>query len=167
MADADAILMVVQKIYDTALDSDAWQPALAATCGLIGAAHGVLLAHEVGSGMPDLAVTFGMSESGARMFGGIAVSGQAHQMLGLYPVGIAMRSSAVMPERDLVRSEFYHQVASHVDVLYSAVAVSTYTPMRHESVSLGRLTGKEDYADDEIAALQAVTPHLTKALALR
>jgi DNA-binding CsgD family transcriptional regulator len=163
---ADAILEAVQRIYDAAMSPDAWPGAIEAVAAAADAPRGSLLVENRPQRRAELMVGWGwdighlarMSAPGARRTAPWAAD---------LPLGQVVRSSALKPDRDFARSDFYNQVVRPNGDFYGAVALVDRTPTHSSYVAVRRVLGAADFADHDIAALQAVLPHLVRTLDLR
>ncbi|ATQ41923.1 hypothetical protein CSW64_05605 [Caulobacter mirabilis] len=83
------------------------------------------------------------------------------------PLGQVTRSSSQLPDDEFSRSLFYNEVIRHSGSFYGVVIPLLRSTARHGWITSGRRLGDEDYAEEDVAALQALAPHLQTALDVR
>ncbi|MGO4725965.1 helix-turn-helix transcriptional regulator [Inquilinus sp. 2KB_23] len=163
---ADAILGAVQRIYDAAVSPDAWPGAIAAIAAAANAPRGSLLVENRPQQRAELMVGWQWDPAHLARMSAPGARRMAPWAAGL-PLGQVVRSLALKTEHDFVRSEFYNEVVRPNGDFYGAVALVERTPAHSSYVAVRRVLGAEDFADGDVAALQAMVPHLARALDLR
>ncbi len=166
MDQADAILEAVQRIYDAATSPDAWPDAVEAIAAAANGQRGSLLVEDQPRRRADLMVGWRWDPAHLKRMSAPGAPRTAPWAATL-PLGRAVRSLELKPERDFIRSEFYNDVVRPNGDFFGVVALVQQTPTHSSYVAVRRVLGAPDFADRDVAALQAVLPHLVRTLELR
>jgi DNA-binding CsgD family transcriptional regulator/PAS domain-containing protein len=164
---ADAILEAVQRTYDAALSPEAWPGALEAITDTAHGLRGFLVVENRLQQRMDLCLLARHDPVHLDRFAAAAEAGMLPTWIGRIGVGRAVRSSAMHADGDFARSDFYNEVVRRNGCYHGAVAQVADTPTHRGVITLCRAQGWEDYGDDDVAALQALLPHLVRALQMR
>ncbi|MGL4966093.1 MAG: helix-turn-helix transcriptional regulator [Inquilinus sp.] len=164
---ADVILEAVQRTYDAAASPQDWPGALAAITDTARGLRGFLVVENHARGSLDLCHMARHDPLHLSRFAAAAEAGMLPSWMAGMPAGRALRSSAVQVDGDYARSAFYNEVVRRNGCFYGAVAQVESTPSFRGYLTICQGQGRGDYSDADIAALQAVVPHLTQALRLR
>ncbi|MGO4724804.1 MULTISPECIES: helix-turn-helix transcriptional regulator [unclassified Inquilinus] len=164
---ADAILEAVQRTYDAAVSPDAWPSALEAITDTARGLRGFLVVENRLQQRVELCLLARHDPVHVERFAAAAEAGMLPSWISGIGVGRAVRSSAMQTDRDYARSDFYNEVVRRNGCYHGAVAQVSDTPTHRGVLSLCRARGWDDYGDEDVAALQVVLPHLTRALQLR
>lgn len=163
---ADAILEAVRRVYDAAASPDAWPDAIAAITAAATGQRGSLLVEDRPRRRAELMIGWRWDPAHLQRMSAPGAARTAPWAASL-PLGRAVRSLALKPERDFLRSEFYNEVVRPNGDFYGVVALVRQTPTHSSYVAVRRVLGAPDFTDRDVAALQAVLPHLARALELR
>ncbi|WP_225768898.1 hypothetical protein [Inquilinus sp. Marseille-Q2685] len=163
---ADAILKAVQRIYDAAASPDAWPGAVEAIAAVADGQRGSLLVEDQPQRRADLMIGWRWDPAHLQRMSAPGAPRTAPWAARL-PLGRAVRSLELKPERDFIRSDFYNQVVRPNGDFYGIVALVRQTPTHGSYVAVRRVLGAPDFTDRDVAALQAVLPHLARVLELR
>jgi DNA-binding CsgD family transcriptional regulator/PAS domain-containing protein len=164
---ADAILEAVQRTYDAAASPQDWPGALEAITDTARGLRGFLVVENHASGGLDLCHMARHDPLHLSRFAAAAEAGMLPSWMAGMPAGQALRASAMQKDSDYARSAFYNEVVRRNGCFYGAVAQVESTPSFRGYITICQAQGREDYSDADIAALQAIIPHLTQALRLR
>lgn len=163
---ADAILKAVQRVYDAAVSPDAWPGAVEAIAAATNGQRGSLLVEDQPQRRADMMIGWRWDPAHLHRMSAPGAPRNAPWAAGL-PLGRVVRSLELKPERDFLRSDFYNQVVRPNGDFYGIVALVRRTPTHSSYVAVRRVLGAPDFADRDVAALQAVLPHLARTLELR
>jgi DNA-binding CsgD family transcriptional regulator len=163
---ADGILKAVQRIYDAAASPDAWPDAVEAIAAVAGGQRGSLLVEDQPQRRADMMIGWRWDPAHLKRMSAPGAPRTAPWATRL-PLGRAVRSLELKPERDFIRSEFYNEVVRPNGDFYGVVALVQETPSHSSYVAVRRVLGAADFADRDVAALQAILPHLARTLELR
>ena len=164
MARTDAILAAVQRIHEAPLAPEGWTRALPSISGALRSEHGILLVQSAGR-TTEFAVSFEMTSEQMAGFAAAADADSAFwgAIRGV-PVGCVAPTSALLTDREFARTSFYNEGVRPMGAFHGLAVSPQSTPQRFVHISTGRRLGREDYDSDDIAVLQALTPHLVTAL---
>jgi PAS domain-containing protein len=163
---ADAILEAVQRIYDAAASPDAWPGVVEAIAAATGGMRGSLLVENRPRRQADLMIGWRWDPAHLARMSAPGAPRTAPWVTRL-PFGRAVRSLEMKPERDFIRSDFYNQVVRPNGDFHGVVALVQQTQTHSSYVAVRRILGAPDFADRDVAAMQAILPHLTRTLELR
>lgn len=167
MERADAILGAVQQIYDAAMAPEGWAGALDAVAAIVGGRCSGVLIEDRTRAQAQLLTDRTWDPAHLDLVTTTAGAGVLPPWVGGLPVGLMTRSSAIQTDRDFGRSLYYNEVIRPIGNFYAAVGLLEQTPAHRSLFALGRAHGVENFADDDVAALQLILPHLRRALDLR
>ncbi|MGO4129186.1 helix-turn-helix transcriptional regulator [Inquilinus sp. YAF38] len=163
---ANAILKAVQRIYDAVTSPDAWPGAIEAIAAAADGQRGSLLVEDRSQRHADMMIGWRWDPAHLRRMSAPGAPRTAPWAARL-PLGRAVRSLELKPERDFIRSEFYNEVVRPNGDFHGVVALVRQTPTHSSYVAVRRVLGAPDFTDRDVAAFQAILPHLTRALELR
>jgi len=164
MARADAILAAVQLIHEAPLTPEGWTRALPSIAGALRSEHGILLVQNA-TRTTEFAVGFEMTSEQVADFAAAAdVDSSFWETVRALPVGSVAPTSALLPEREYVRTIFYNEGVRPVGAFHGLPVSPLHTPHRFVHLSTGRRLGREDYDAEDIAAMRTLVPHLVTAL---
>ncbi|WP_343714054.1 helix-turn-helix transcriptional regulator [Inquilinus sp.] len=163
---ADTILKAVQRVYDAAVSPEAWPGAVEAITAAADGQRGSLLVEDQPQRRADLMIGWRWDPAHLHRMSAPGAPRTAPWASGL-PLGQVVRSLELKPERDFLRSDFYNQVVRPNGDFHGIVALVRRTPTHSSYVAVRRVLGAPDFADRDVAALQAVLPHLARTLELR
>jgi DNA-binding CsgD family transcriptional regulator/PAS domain-containing protein len=166
MARAEAILASVRRIHDASLTADAWQPALQSIIDLLGGDHAILLASDHTRADGAMAACVGMDQSGFARFASLEAAQWIEPAMGAIRSGAAVTRSRLMPDRQFERSGFYNDLVRPVGGFH-AMVVAHQAPRLSSFVSVCRPRQAGDFDADEVAVMQALSPHFATALTVR
>lgn len=169
MSNESEILDAVDKLYATALDDEAWTPALDSVSGLFGAVGASFEVIETASKRP---VVF---ELGTELRFDAALD-----YIDYYaarsprvafnidkPSGFISYDHLILSDADIDKDEFYMDLMAPLGLRYF-VAVQVSNSASHNSVLAVQRSPEQGHIGElEIALLQRLTPHLRRALDLR
>jgi DNA-binding CsgD family transcriptional regulator len=163
MARADEILATVQQIYDKTLEPDGWSAALPPIAAVSRSRQSALLVQSAVSGAVEVCGSFGTAPENWKRFAAVMSAGRAPPfMQAIQPAG-AVRSSAVLDDREFERSAFYNEAVRPTGGFYAVVASLLRTREQKVFFIVGRDLGREDYGQEDAAAVKTLLPHLAIA----
>ena len=166
MALGEAILGAVQLIHEVPLMADAWQPALQSITGLLGGEHAVLLASDNAHSKAALAVSVGMDESSFARFASPEAAQWIQPAMPAIRRGAVFTRSRLVPDRQFERTDFYNEVVRPVGGFHSVCVVHQVAALS-SFVAVCRHRRAGDFDADDVAVMQALSPHFATALTVR
>ncbi|MGK9165762.1 helix-turn-helix transcriptional regulator [Inquilinus limosus] len=161
-AGAQAILRTVQRIYDAAMEPEAWPHCLDAVRDLVGGSHAVFTTTS-----PDGVQLSTCSRMDVRQHGErcdrILHSDFWTEQMQRFPTGTARTQSSMVPVRVYERTDFYQQLIRPIGGGLAAVAVPWRGPSGWSAVRVCRPLHERDFGAEEVSRLQVLVPHLAKA----
>src|ERR1700730_11343657 len=109
MARADAILAMVQQVYDKTLEPDGWSAILRSLASVSRSNQSALLVQSAASGAVEVCSSFGTAPENWTRVAAIMSAGRAPPFMYVIPPAAAVRSSAVLDDRQFERSAFYDE----------------------------------------------------------
>lgn len=167
MERADEILRAVQQIYDSALSSEGWSGALDAVNTVAGGRHAAILLEDRPRQWAEMLTDTTWDPTQLDLVVTTAAAGVLPPWIPSLPQGVMMRTSAMQADSDFIRSVYYNEVIRPIGNFYGVLAVLERTPAQSGLIAIGRPHGGENFADDDVVALQMLLPHLARVLDLR
>lgn len=167
MERADEILRAVQQIYDSAFSPEGWSGALDAVAAVAGGRYAGVLIEDRTHGQAQLLTDRTWDPAHLDLVTTTAEAGVLPPWVGGLPVGLVTRSSAIQTDDDFGRSLYYNEVIRPIGNFYAALGLLEQTPAHRHLFAIGRAHGAENFADDDVAAMQLLLPHLARMLDLR
>jgi PAS domain-containing protein/DNA-binding CsgD family transcriptional regulator len=169
MSLADDVLDLIGQIYEAGVEPRLWDAALM-RLGERFRANGGMLATTVG-GSNQLSFS---SEFGGEPEWQEAYNREFHkpELNPLFPAfrrtraGLAVADWMVLPKQNLMRSAFYNEWSSPQDRHTYLGLVTSAGPQAVGAIMFCRDPRSGDFAQDEVALLQALSPHLVRAVGL-
>ena len=169
MSLADDVLDLIEQIYEAGVEPRLWDTTLA-RLGERFRANGGMLATTVG-GSNQLSFS---SEFGGEPEWQEAYNREFHkpEHNPLFPAfrrtrpGLAVADWMVLPKQNLMRSAFYNEWSSPQDRHTYLGLVTSAGPQAVGAIMFCRDPRSGDFAQDEVALLQALSPHLVRAVGL-
>lgn len=161
----DVIDRVIDQLYDGALDTSAWPGAFASICELMGADHVIgMVRNDVDSSFPFVGAAR-VDQANLTRFYDIVPMGLA--MMRRFPERRAFDYDSVVPREQLLRSDMFNDYIRPMGG-YRAVGVVPYRRDRFNSfLSICRGERAEDFNEADVATLNRIVPHVTRALRIK
>lgn len=161
----DSIGRIIDQLYDGALDAGAWSAAFASICEVMGANHVIsMVRNDADSSYPFIG-TARIDEVNVARFSEVAHLGMA--MVQSFPEQRAFDSELVMPREQLQRSDFFNDYVRPMGGYRGLIAI----PYRRETfdsfITVCRGERDPDFNEAEIATLDEIVPHVTRALRIK
>jgi DNA-binding CsgD family transcriptional regulator len=166
MAGGEAILATARRIHDASMTADAWQPALQSIIDLLGGDHAILLASDRARPDAALAASVGMEQGAFARIASPEAAQWIGSAMGAIRSGAVVTRSRVMPDRQFERTDFYNDVVRPVDGFHG-VGVAHQMPALSSFVMVCRRRQAGDFDADDVAVMQALSPHFATALTVR
>jgi DNA-binding CsgD family transcriptional regulator/PAS domain-containing protein len=163
MARADAIQATMQQIYDKTLEPDGWSSVLPSIAAVSRSKQSALLVRSAVSGAVEVCGSSGTAPENWARFAAVMSAGRAPSFLRVLPATDAVRSSAVLEDREFERSAFYNEAVRPTGGFYAVVASLLRTHKQEVFFIVGRDLGREDYGHEDAAAVKKLLPHLATA----
>lgn len=161
----DAITRIVDQLYDGALDPDAWPAAFTSICELMGASHVIcMVRNDVDSSYPFIQAAR-VEEKSLTRFADVVPAGL--DGMRPFPERRAFDYDAMMPRDQLLRSDLFHDYIRPMGGYRALLAVPYRKDDFNSFVSVCRGEQSADFDDAEIATLNEIVPHLTRALQIK
>lgn len=163
----EAILDAVRRLYGAALAPDEWPQALPSIISAVGG-HAIMLSDlHLGTRSVDFTINSGVDPTTLAGVVPAVEAGLFDRWINALLPDRALRSSAIVPDGEFMRSEFYNLGVRPTGTFYAATAAAQYSARRSGFVSVARRLGSPDYDAADMAALQVLVPHLAAALKVR
>jgi DNA-binding CsgD family transcriptional regulator len=161
----DAIDRIVDQLYDGALESGAWPAAFASICELMGADHVIsMVRNDADSSLPFVGAAR-VDQANVTRLCDVAPIGMA--LLQAFPERRAFDYDTVIPRAQLLRSDLFNDYIRPMGG-YRALGVVPYRRDGFNSyLAICRGERAEDFSETDIAMLDRVVPHVTRALRIR
>jgi DNA-binding CsgD family transcriptional regulator/PAS domain-containing protein len=159
---------LVGLIYDAALDPDRWPDVLRSIAASVGAAGAALVHHDMRDHRGGILAAVGADPEAVRKYDEHFAAHdpwlKGGEVQGLLDTGTVRLGDELVARRELVRTEYYNDFAKPYAITRicggvigrNGAATSTLTTLRPES--------REPFGEDERRLLQALFPHLRRAL---
>lgn len=167
MARLDDVLVAVQRIHEAPLVSGGWWRALQAVGKVADCDFGALVARDPGTAQVDSILTMDGPAPQPLLqdcFVHALESGNFPSWVQGRAPGVVTPTSALLSDREFERSAFYNEALRPFDGFYGLVLTCARSSQRQVWLGLGRRIGQSDYCMDDVAAMQAVVPHLAIAM---
>jgi DNA-binding CsgD family transcriptional regulator len=164
---SNVILDAVRKLYEAVLEPDGLEKALPTVTTAVGGDGMILLGQDLRTERVEFTASSGF---GPKVAAAKATACEAAMMapwLSALRFNVALQSSAVMPDRDFVRSDFYNESVRATGTFYAALAAPRYTPHHRSFAAICRVLGSADFNIESIRTLRVLVPHLVTALRVR
>ncbi|MDX8516319.1 helix-turn-helix transcriptional regulator [Mesorhizobium captivum] len=162
------ILEAVRKLYDAIVEPDGWESAWRLVITAVGGHETMIfLGQDLRTGSVEFAASCGLAPEVVAAFAPAFEAGRMAPWLNALRCNVALPSSAVMPDRDFVRSEFYNESVRATGGFYAVLAAPRYTPHHRGFTAICRPLGSDDYDSENVETLQVLVPHLATALRVR
>jgi DNA-binding CsgD family transcriptional regulator len=161
-ASAQAVLRTVQRIYDAAMEPEAWPQCLDAVRDLVGGSHAVFTTTIDGGVHLSTCTRMDVQRHGDRCDRILHSDFWAQQMR-RFPTGTARTQSSLVPVKVYERTDFYQQLIRPIGGGLAAVAVPWRGRSGWSAVRVCRPLHEQDFDSEELSRLQVLVPHLAKA----
>jgi DNA-binding CsgD family transcriptional regulator/PAS domain-containing protein len=165
MARADPILATVRQIYEETLKPDGWSAILPSLTAVSRSNQSALLVQSA-SGAVDVCGSFGTAPENWARIAAVMSAGRAPPFMYMMPPADAVRSSAVLDDREFERSAFYDEAVRPTGGFYAMVASLLRSHEQGVLFIVARDLGRQDYGKQEMAALKMLLPHLATAFCI-
>jgi DNA-binding CsgD family transcriptional regulator len=166
MARTEAILALVRRIHEASLAADAWQPVLQSITDLLDGDHAILLASNPASADSGLAAAAGMDNGAFARFASPEAESWIAPAMRAIRSGDAVTRSRLMPDRQFERTDFYNDVVRPAGGFHS-LGVAHQMSTLSSFVAVCRRKQAGDFDADDVAIMQALSPHFATALRVR
>jgi DNA-binding CsgD family transcriptional regulator len=159
------LVHVIDQFYDGAADAHAWPTALGSLCTLVRAHHAVVLLRRTAEQTTPFVASAGVDPVHLDRFAEHATEIDRIAQ-GLAPLSIVPRA-ALLPDREAVRTAFYHDVIRPMDGFRAMLTV----PWRHGGcgglLAVCRPRRARDFSAAEAGVIGRLVPHIGRALKMR
>ena len=161
----DVLNRVIDQLYDGALDPAAWPAAFASICEVMGADHAIsMVSNDADSSLPFVGAAR-VDQANVTRLCDVAPLGMA--LLHAFPERRAFDYYSVIPREQLLRSDLFNDYIRPMGG-YRAVGVVPYRRDGLNSfMSVCRGERGADFDEADVATLDRIVPHVTRALRIR
>jgi DNA-binding CsgD family transcriptional regulator/PAS domain-containing protein len=163
MSRADAILAAVEQIYDQTLERGGWSAVLPSIAAVTRSKQVALLVQGAASRAVEVSGSCGTAPENWARFAAVMSAGRAPPFMHVIPAADAVRSSAVLDDREFERSAFYNEAVRPTGGFYAMVASLLRSREQGVFFIVGRDLGREDYGHEDAAVVKMLLPHLATA----
>jgi DNA-binding CsgD family transcriptional regulator len=161
----DPIGRIVDQLYDGAVDAAAWPAAFASICELMGADHAIgMVRNGADSSFPFVGAAR-VDQANVTRMRDVAPIGMA--MIQAFPERRAFHYDSVVPRAQLLRSDLFNDYIRPMGG-YRALGVVPYRRDDFNSfLAVCRGEHAADFNETDIATLNQIVPHVTRALRIK
>lgn len=161
----DRTELIVDQLYDGALDPAAWPAALTAVCELMAADHAIgMVRNDAEATFPFVATA---RTDPAHIPPFLQMAGGGMAMLRAFPERRAFDFDAVMPRADFLRGALFNEAIRPMGGYRAVMAI----PFRHAEtdsfLAVCRPERAPEFRSDDIATLERIVPHLARAVRIK
>ncbi|GEM_PF-7066189 len=155
----------IQRLFDGLWDTAFWQSGLDGLCLPLRAHHIDIIMDNaaVGGGQGARPLCWGARVNKEHLEALRREAGAMLKVAGGMPIGVAMDTAEVVPDRELFKSEIYNNVIRPMDGHYGITA----SPFAGGILAVCRPPTAPRFAGSDIGRLQAILPYLQVALRLK
>src|SRR5262249_26651725 len=164
---ADQLLPLVEKLYDAAGGQSGWEGFLGAVGTTLRAVIPGLFVHDTPTDAATLAVTVGMDPTWGAAYDSYFIRHDLRRRkIWTLPPGSVFVGSALLPDEELVRSEFYNDFLRPQGFFHILGAVPVKTEDAFGVLRVIRPRSSPAFGRDEIELVRRLVPHLARAVGL-
>jgi DNA-binding CsgD family transcriptional regulator/PAS domain-containing protein len=169
MSLADDVIELVGQIYEAAVEPRGWDATLMRLGERFRANGGILATTVGGSNQLSFSSEFGAEPAWQARYNQEFYKPELNP---LFPAfrrlrpGLAAADWMMLPKQNLMRSAFYNEWSAPQDRHAYLGLVTSAGPQSVGAIMLCRDKRSGDFADEEVALLQALSPHLVRAVGL-
>jgi DNA-binding CsgD family transcriptional regulator len=158
---------LVERIYDTVEDDDAWSEVVAEIVELIGGENGIVSGvPKTGSKIP-FAKLHRLDPDSMQKYSQRHLQNPWSRWMVSHPVGVPIASDALVPLRELKASEFFADIVAPQHSEHGALFRLHDAPTFHTALSIHRSAKHGPFSPAELAVSLPFMPHLRRAAQLR
>lgn len=164
---AATTLTLVERLYDAVPDADAWPGFLDSLGRAVGGVVPGIYVTHLGTDATLFQVVSGMDPAWGNAYEAYFKHRDPRRArIRELPAGSVFVGGAVLPDRDLVRSEFYHDFLRPQGFFHILGAVPLRSAEVVGVVRVIRPRTAAPFGSDEVALLRCLVPHLSRAMRL-
>jgi DNA-binding CsgD family transcriptional regulator len=167
MDQRDTLLRLVPRVYAAPCSATGWQELLVDACEAFGGSGASFIAHNMARPATQVFVTARLDPEALRVYAD-HWSGQdpwAYSPAGRTLVsGQAVTGEQLIPHRDLAQTAFFNDFARHFAVTRCLAGMLDVDARALSCLSINRGERGAPFGPDDTALLQALMPHLQRAL---
>lgn len=167
MNQRDVLLQLIQAVYAAPGSLEGWQAVLADVTRALHGSGAHFFAHDFASRAPQMLVTSTLDPEGLRAYDAHWSERDPWAHSPRTPgvsSGQTVSGEQLIPHGELVRTPFYNDFGRHWDVTRSLVGMIEVEEQRLSCVSINRGDRGAAFSSDEVALVQALVPHLQRAI---
>jgi len=159
--------MVVERIYDCALDPSRWSETLRLIIELCRSQNCSLSVYNLQSRRDEMTFQVGIDERYQRLYEEkYAAMSPYVGPLQLVPVGTVVTSATLVDERELLESRFYQELLKPLGLREAIGLKVIQTERRMGLLSASRLESQGHYGEAEVRLLSLLAPHVCRSVAI-
>lgn len=169
MSLADDVIDLLAQIYEAGVEPRLWDATLARLGERFRANGGMLATTVGGSNQLSFASEFGAEPAWQEAYNREFYKPELNP---LFPAfrrlrpGVAASDGMLLPKQNLMRSPFYNEWSTPQDRHAYLGLVTSAGPQSVGAIMFCRAKCRDDFAPEEVALLQALSPHLVRAVGL-
>jgi DNA-binding CsgD family transcriptional regulator/GAF domain-containing protein len=164
---ADQLLPLVEKLYEAAGGQAGWEGFLGALGTTVRAVIPAIFLHDRPTDPATLAVTVGMDPTWGAAYDSYYIKHDLRRRkIWTLPPGEAFVGSALVPDGELLRSEFYNDFLRPQGFFHILGAVPLKTDDAFGVLRVIRPRSAPAFGRDEVELVRRLVPHLARALGL-
>jgi DNA-binding CsgD family transcriptional regulator len=167
----DALLELVNHIYEGAVRADEWRAIVAHVASFFGTERAALFSTFVGPSQGGLGITHGLPEAGLRRWGDEYLAtddiwAQAAIRKGAFRAGLVFRDTDLVPQEEFAASRIYRELLRHIGIgrMCTGVIFDNAGDVQPTTCGIYRPLEEPPFSDDTRAAMAALLPHFSRAL---
>lgn len=167
----DALLELVNHIYEGAVRPGEWQAIVGHMAGFFGVQRAALFSTFVGPSQGGLGIMHGLPEAALRRWGDEYLAtddiwAQAAIRKDAFHAGLAFRDTDLVPQHEFAASRIYRELLRHVGIghMCTGVIFDNGADVQPTTCGIYRPLEEPPFPDETRAAMVALLPHFSRAL---
>lgn len=164
MARLETLLAAALRIQEAPLAPNGWARALSAIADAVDSERALLIDLDRSRGVARILADLRTAPDRLTGFMQAGAAGNVPSWSYEVTVGQVVQSSSMQSDRDFARSEFYNEAIRPLDAFYGLIAPQRRSRRRDIYITTGRVLGRDDFSSEDVAAMQALTAHVSMSL---
>jgi DNA-binding CsgD family transcriptional regulator len=167
----DALLELVNHIYEGAVRPAEWQAIVAHMAAFFGVQRAALFSTFVGPSKGGLGILHGVPAAALRRWGDEYLAAddiwaQAAIRKGAFRAGLAFRDTDLVPETEFAASRIYRELLQHVGIgrMCTGVIFDASSDVQPTTCGIYRPLSEPAFPEETRKAMTALLPHFSRAL---
>lgn len=163
---AERLSGVIGGIYDAALEPDRWIGVLPAIAAMFDSQQVALNVLDGSAKTVQFIAAHGLEDSDFALFRAFAATTEAPIWYQTAPADRPSLRSAISDDRDFSRSPYYNEVIRPSGSFYALLAPVMRSQEHHVDLFVAREMDCDDYSAGHLDTMQALVPHVRRAVEL-